>query len=455
MWTKLHGDVVKAFFYRLDEAGIKFFIIRNFEGLPYGNSSKDVDIILKHGTAFKAEQLLKKVLKDYGFAYYYQLRIDECLVCRGVTSNGEFSIHIDLMNGYINRGYELFSFEELYEQTEDYNGFKVLNAQYNGIMLFIYKQFGYKNPYLKQTYIDEIVTAYQKFPEFSDVLRKMLGTSLFGNIEGCIIERNSEKMLRLSGKVDKQLRAYADKKHYLKNKYRYFKFVLQKVNRIIFNYRKYEKSFSVMAPDGTGKTTFLEKLVEKLAFIYVNDKMDKRRYHVYHFRPSIFPNLGEVGEKAKIKKQDKDFTNPHRAKPAGFVSSIIRLTYYWLDYVIGWSMCTRKDVQYDFYTIYDRYSYDLLADPGRTRLNIPYVIRALFVRCMPHPKINFYLCASPETILSRKKELTKGDIVHMQSKYRKIVDNFNNIYTIDAEESVDKMADKALKVLIDKYWEKL
>ena len=454
MWSKRHAKILSEYFQELEKSNIRFFIIRNYEGLPDKNTSKDVDIILKYGTVKAAERILKDVFKRNGLSYYYRVIIEESYLCRAISEKGDFAIHIDLMNGYINRGVELFTFEELYSQTIDYNGFRVLNELYNGVMLFIYKQFGYKKPILKDSYKDTIYNCWLHYPEFSSILEKMLGKNTYSKVSECIKQKDFDGMLAYSPMVSKQLRKYSNCSSFIINQYRRMRFVIQKVNRIVFQYRKYEKSFSVMAPDGTGKTTFLTQLLNRLAFLYVDAPNNTGRFHLYHFRPSLFPNLGEVGEKARIMKQDTDFTNPHRAKPAGLVSSLIRITYYWMDYVLGWMYYTRRDVQYDLYTVYDRYSYDLLVDPRRTRLKLPYWVRRCFVACMPHPKINFFLKASPDVIIKRKAELTHNEITRQVSAYERLSVR-KNIITIDADKCMDEMIDEALPHLLSAYWEKL
>ncbi|MGN8723930.1 hypothetical protein [Segatella copri] len=454
MWSKRHAKILSEYFQELEKSNIRFFIIRNYEGLPDKNTSKDVDIILKYGTVKAAERILKDVFKRNGLFYYYRVVIEESYLCRAISEKGDFAIHIDLMNGYINRGVELFTFEELYSQTIDYNGFRVLNELYNGVMLFIYKQFGYKKPILKDSYKDTIYNCWLHYPEFSSILEKMLGKNTYSKVSECIKQKDFDGMLAYSPMVSKQLRKYSNCSSFIINQYRRMRFVIQKVNRIVFQYRKYEKSFSVMAPDGTGKTTFLTQLLNRLAFLYVDAPNNTGRFHLYHFRPSLFPNLGEVGEKARIMKQDTDFTNPHRAKPAGLVSSLIRITYYWMDYVLGWMYYTRRDVQYDLYTVYDRYSYDLLVDPRRTRLKLPYWVRRCFVACMPHPKINFFLKASPDVIIKRKAELTHDEIIRQVSAYERLSVR-KNVITIDANRCMDEMIDEALPHLLSAYWEKL
>lgn len=454
MWSKRHAKILSEFFQELGKSNIRFFIIRNYEGLPDKNISKDVDIIFMHGTVKEAERILKDVFKRNGLFYYYRVVIEESYLCRAISKKGDFAIHIDLMNGYINRGVELFTFEELYSQTIDYNGFRVLNELYNGVMLFIYKQFGYKKPILKDSYKDTIYHCWLHYPEFSSILEKMLGKNTYSKVSECIKQKDFDGMLAYSPMVSKQLRKYSNCSSFIINLYRRMRFVIQKVNRIVFQYRKYEKSFSVMAPDGTGKTTFLTQLLNRLAFLYVDAPFDIKRFHLYHFRPGLFPNLGAVGEKARLMKQDTDFTNPHRAKPAGFLSSLIRITYYWFDYVLGWMYYTRRDVQYDLYTVYDRYSYDLLVDQRRTRLKLPYWVRKCFVACMPHPKINFFLKASPDVIIKRKAELTHNEITRQVSAYERLSAR-KNIITVDADRCMDEMIDEALPHLLSAYWEKL
>ena len=268
-WSKRHGEILQTFLSRLDDAQIRFFIIRNYEGLPFFNNSKDVDIVLKHGTALNAEKILKDVFRTYNLCYYYRVRIEESLLCRAVSSDGYFAIHIDLMNGYINRGVEVIPFEELYQQTKEYNGFRVLNDLYNGIMLFIYKQFGYKRPVLKKDYQDVIYNVWASYPEFSMILSDMVGKQLYNQVYDCIKVKDFDKLLSYSREIDKRLRDYSYRKDCLGIIYRKILFLLRKTERILIKYRKYEKSFSVMAPDGTGKTTFLNHLLDRLAWIYV------------------------------------------------------------------------------------------------------------------------------------------------------------------------------------------
>jgi flagellar biosynthesis GTPase FlhF len=279
-WTARHAKILREVFTQLQNQKIDFFIIRNFEGLPEINNSKDIDIIIRPGYKKAAESIVKNVFLRFGLSHYYSMKIEETVQIRGIDINSNFSIHIDLMNGYINRGVEIISFDELYANTYNYNGFRVMNSTYNGLMLFIYKQFGYKKPYLKPKYQQDIYNTWRSDDFFSSKLRLMIGEKLCNIIESCIKNKDFDRMLKYSPEVTKQLRAYSYKHTPIKNTLRWMSFVLQKINRIILFYREYEKSFSVMAPDGTGKTTFLEKLLDELDFLY-GDGGSLNRFSVF------------------------------------------------------------------------------------------------------------------------------------------------------------------------------
>ena len=455
-WDKRHGKILTDFLCQLKQNKIKYFIIRGFEGLPDSNMSKDVDIMVEVGKEAFASNLLRQTFKENNLEYIHSDVFGHIHCYIGMSPEQEISIHIDLVEGYISMGYEIFTFEELYDHVVDYNGIKVLDEYMNGIMLIVYKIFGYHKAKLKESYRKDIYMAYITYKEqFVKDMRKLVGNELADKICRIIENKQFDELLKLEPLFTKQLKRYTIKKRPLKTFGYIVEFLWQKINRIVFSYRKYAKTFAVMAPDGTGKTTFLDALIEKMNFYYVNDEND-HRFHVYHFRPEILPNLGQVGEKAGVMKQDTNFTDPHRSKPANPLSSLVRIAYYTLDYIIGWQKCVRNDVHYDRYSIFDRYSYDFIVDPLRTKLNLPKWIRKMFVALTPQPKVVFFLNASPETVYARKKELELQEIERQSKEYLELAQSKpNKFIIIDAEQNPNQMADDAVRVILNKYTKKL
>lgn len=65
------------------------------------------------------------------------------------------------------------------------------------------------------------------------------------------------------------------------------------------NYLRSNTGFSVgfTGPDGSGKTTVIDLLLDRLAPVF------RTAYKYYHFRPALFGNLGEVAHSAGLKKR--------------------------------------------------------------------------------------------------------------------------------------------------------
>lgn len=455
MWTKKHAEILRAFFKELDTAKIRFFIDRGYEGLPDDNMSKDVDVIIDPKFSTNAREILLDVFRRHGLTHFCLFYSGDHYVYRAINVEQKIAIHIDLFKGSQKKGIEVNSFDELYAQTVSYNGFRVTNGAYEGVRLFIAKIYGMSKPYFKTEYKEIVTHAWETYPEFAVELKKFIGTKLYKKIEFCLMAHDFDKLMTYSSEINQQLHIYTNRRHLLKNLCGRTNFLFYHLNRISLYYRKYEKSFAVMAPDGAGKTTFLELLLERLAFFYVCAPGDLSMFHIYHHRPEFLPNLGAIGEKTGVMKQDKDFTNPHRGKPVGFFNALLRLIYYWLDYIIGWNFYVPCDVRMTRYTVFDRYSYDLLVDPRRTRISsLPLWIRKVFVACMPHPKITFYIDVEPDEIYRRKQELCPEEIHRQVNMFRSIAAGSNKIITIDGNRPVEQMVDDAIQILLNKYWKR-
>ncbi len=451
MWNQLCAKVFKDFTKTLEKENIRYFVLRNYKKLPEGNDSKDVDIVIDPKDIKKADVIVRQVYDDNGLEYYDEARFDKLRCTHGMSWENKTGIHIDLICGYRVRGYEIYTFDELYSHATKYKDFYVLGGFMDGLMVLIYKLFGYKKPVLKERYREEIFDSYtNNKDEFRAEIIKLLGRELSIKVIDDISEKRFDNIIEYSSQITKRLIKYAKKKYRFKSLRGHLHFLWQKFDRVILRYRKHKRVLAVLGPDGVGKTTFIDALIEQLNLYYVSD-LEDRKVDVYHFRPTILPNLGEIGEKAKVMEQDKDFTNPHRQKPANPVSSFFRIAYYSLDYIVGWQKIVRKNVKYDQITLFDRYSYDFIIDPRRTRLRLPKWIRKFFARITPQPGIVFILEADADVIFSRKKELPKEEIERQLKEYKLLAQSNKRFVMINTEKQPYEMADEAVKIVLEKY----
>ena len=446
-WSQWHAAILDTFLCNLTKKSIRYFILRNFEGLPAVNPSKDVDVVVDPRQYKKAASELLKAFGEFGVEYYKTVRYERAHCWYGFSCSRNLSIHIDLISGYSNKGFEYISFDSLYMGTRPYGSYRVLNDSYIALMLLLYKCVGVGQ--LKPKYRAEIKDIFDKETTASNELCcRYFGEALSRDIFESISKNDFDELERISKKMSIASKKIAAYHHPVKTCIGIVKFVVEKMDRMVFRPGKYRYFIAVEAPDGTGKTTFINHLTDEISRVFL---VDKTAVIVRHFRPSILPNLGEVGEKVGAMKQDRDFENPHRNPPAGKLSSLLRMIYYWLDYSFGGFLVARKDAQFCHFGVFDRYIYDFLVDPERSRISLPYQIRLLFAHLTYQPDLIFVLHASPEVVLSRKKELTYREIAAQNKLFKELDGEFSGCVLLDAESSPEQLSRTAVWEIVEKY----
>ncbi len=188
--------------------------------------------------------------------------------------------------------------------------------------------------------------------------------------------------------------------------------------------------------DGAGKTTFARNLCGALA---ETDSCRKVRY--YHWIPSLFrrsypwPALAETPRK--------------KAEQGGLNSllSTVRLLKNLLHarwiYHIGIRNWTRKGED----VVVDRYLYNYWLDPVSLRYSGPTWLLDLTARMMPKPDLIFSLETDADTLLSRKKELTREEIALQSTALQKLPLHGVRKVVLDAGLSPSAVLESALHAL--------
>jgi thymidylate kinase len=206
---------------------------------------------------------------------------------------------------------------------------------------------------------------------------------------------------------------------------------------------------AVVGPDGVGKSTFIALLQSELTRVL---SVNAESVIVEHFRPNVLPNIKKAFSGKDYDPTREEFTSPHRAKPASLPSSLLRLSYYWLDYVIGYWLSIRpRCVDGKFY-IFDRYFYDFVVDPFRSRVKLPDWLRLLFLRATPEPDTVFFLHCDATTVFQRKQELTMPEIERQLDVYQSLARKNKRFVTLDARKSPQTLCDEASQYLVERYF---
>ncbi|MFY9238090.1 MAG: hypothetical protein WAO78_04285, partial [Roseovarius sp.] len=175
---------------------------------------------------------------------------------------------------------------------------------------------------------------------------------------------------------------------------------------------------SISGPDGSGKTTVIDIVITQLRAIYGDGVVNYA-----HFRPTVLPRIAEVAKKARaVDTVDKNYDQPHRAKPSGLAGSVARLSYYWLDYLVGYFWSIRPMLHRGEVFLFDRYYFDMIADSFRSRISLPMHLLRAVGRSLPLPRHAFFIHVDPDEIHRRKQELTMERIVELNARYGDLAD---------------------------------
>jgi len=178
--------------------------------------------------------------------------------------------------------------------------------------------------------------------------------------------------------------------------------------------------------DGAGKTTILREFTQ-----IVEEKYNLKVKELRH-RPSMLPILSAIiygKKKASEKSMEKlPRTGTNKSK----ISSYFRFFYYLIDYIIGQWVVYFKYSRKGVVVIYDRYYFDFINDSRRCNIDLNKKFIIFFYKLISEPNLNIFLYASPEIILSRKKELDAATIEMLTNDYLELFAEYskekNQIY---------------------------
>lgn len=371
----------------------EYAVLRNFEGLPDNNTARDIDIAISRKDYKAIKQPLIQLIENTGWKILTYLNSDRLItwVVAHIGENDKTDlVQLDFFFNTSVFGVELMSIDEL-----------LADRQFNGNIYHAGTDVQFLDKYL----YDRVVGASypQKYRSTREAAENTDGTkrklkAIFGNVSSSIADKTpGKKLLMKAVGYNLQKRPLG---------------LIGGVSRFLWtftgNYVRSRTGFSIgfTGPDGSGKTTVIDRTIERLGDVFA-------KAHTYnHFRPALFGNLGDVAHSAGLKKEvDRNYSDPHRGGKTGALSSLARLGYYSIHYILGYFAKVKTQTRITRLVIFDRYFTDIICDSRRSRIYLPpkflNLWRKLFI---PSLDYNILLTASSETILARKRELDEAGI---------------------------------------------
>ena len=427
----LKNHIIRVF--ALLNEGAEYAVLRNYEGLPDRNESRDIDIIITRRSFCSIKRELVEVLCQEGWRIVTYLNSDRLItfVCAKNVGHETEIVQWDFFVNTSVWGVELMSAEEFVEHRV-WNGV-LWHVDVVGEFLdkYLYNRaVGAKYPAKYERIRTQIVEASHG----DDFLSLTEPTELTEDADASSASNFQLSTFNFQLKVSKKLEEVfgcgdLEVCDGLSGKRLLWRAVKWNVKRrplglivgvwsfvwsFVRNYLCTNTGFAIgfTGPDGVGKTTVIEMLIERLGGVF-------RTAHSYmHFRPMLFGNLGEVAHSAGLKREvDRNYNDPHRGKKVGVVNSLVRLVYYSVDYIVGYWLKVKSQIRITRLVIFDRYYTDVICDSRRSRIFLNYKFLHWFGRVfVPQLDYNVLLTASVETVLARKQELTREGIERINEK---------------------------------------
>ena len=174
---------------------------------------------------------------------------------------------------------------------------------------------------------------------------------------------------------------------------------------------------SFMGVDGSGKSTLIKKLNERL-------KKSSLKIKNLHLRPYFF-----LTDTSTVN------SNPHDQKPpSSQLISLIKILKWFFIYHIFFIMNLNKKNQL---IIFDRYAHDLLIDRIRYRHSLSLKLTRKILDYFPEPDLWVFLKAPINILEKRKRELPRKELKSQGKKYIEFAKTRNNVLLLNTRKSIN------------------
>ena len=411
----LEESILRDLFRGLHEANVNFAVLRNHETLPRSVGARDLDLVVEPRALRAAVSVVKAIAdaENMRFANFFKdERLTQFTLYKRLGSSALFEIKIDFFTSSQVYGIEVLSASEMLEETWDHKGIPVVSDTIKLLDKWIFHLLVGKP--LHPKYAENFGSIAAEKPRKSAIFSKLqllFGRSVAEDLIAGLVSGQADVLVPLKRRVRVRALMRLWFAQGLSALGRTFEFVVFRVRDRI---QPAGTFLSISGPDGCGKTTVIDILKAQLESVF-----GERSVHYRHFRPATLPRIASIAKSAKaIDDIDEDYQNPHRAKPSGLFGSLARAAYYWFDYQLGYFSETLGRLMRREVVMFDRYIFDMVADPGRSRIALPDRVLRNLARLTIRPRFAFYIRVPAKVVRERKQELPLETIQDLNLRYQ-------------------------------------
>ncbi len=377
--------IVHRLFELLHSNGIEYAVLRNYDGLPFKNKSRDVDILVRATQYPVLRTLFGELICQLGYKLVTLFESERLrtFVCADMNQTEALQlVQFDFFVHTSAYGNILLTADDLLSSRVCTNGIWHVSKEFEFLDKYLYlKYIGTEYPKKYKTLKSEMETSR----DLEKILNRLYGVLSLRELENmpCHVFRKICKKRNCAS---------------LGNVWLFW----MKHFRNMFFHKGYSMAFS--GTDEVGITAVIEGVVSILRTVYPEVVL-------YHHRPYVLTNMGEVASSAGLKTGvDRDFCNPYRGSRANIMSSLVRLAYYFTDYAVGYCVKIKKQLSRRNIVIFDRYYTDIICDGRLNQISLPHTFLYWFGKFfIPSVDYNILLAENTTRIPARIQDLDEEE----------------------------------------------
>ncbi len=435
-------------FTALNKNGIRYVILRSYEGLPEVPPGDDIDLLVSHADTLKVHNTMRQLgffivpdIFPHVFAYYFE-KSSGIFLKFDIIDRLAFGHHLIVP-------FPFFYAQEVLERRIPCQDFFIPSPADELLLLCLHgtiDKLSFKPAYQEKILVLIKSAALDKAC-LTTLLDKVFGSSAGKTLFSHILRGDFQSLLAMHRRLKMSLL----KKITLSGVTTILKILRQKASRRILGRKGLR--IALLGPDGSGKSTLARLIAEKrifnTTFVYMgrDQFVIPTRRLVKYFRGLL--RGGPAGDPKPRKPSQLETLIPVQGRWRDILD-VFRLVHDLADFYLRYFLSDFLPCRKGFLVINDRYIYDMLS--GGEKIQRLRLVQWLIMELFPAPDLVFILEAPAQTMFARKGEHSVAELNAMKQNFAELHQELGNSHLIQTDKGPDESANQIISQIWKKYF---